>query len=86
MTGQKVFSFSADGLPDGLKLDSQTGRITGTIQSKGEFVVTLHAKNGKGADEKKLLAILGLAPDSRNRKSVQRYIKLAAPPVAGVVS
>lgn len=38
-----------------------------------------------GADEKKLLAILGLAPDSRNRKSVQRYIKLAAPPVAGVV-
>ena len=38
-----------------------------------------------GADEKKLLQILGLAPDSRNRKSVQRYIKLAAPPVAGVV-
>jgi integrase/recombinase XerD len=38
-----------------------------------------------GADEKKLLSILGLAPDSRNRKSVQRYIKLAAPPVAGVV-
>ena len=38
-----------------------------------------------GADEKKLLQILGLAPDSRNRKSVQRYIKLAAPPIAGVV-
>lgn len=38
-----------------------------------------------GADEKKLLLILGLAPDSRNKKSVQRYIKLAAPPVAGVV-
>ena len=38
-----------------------------------------------GADEKKLLAILGLAPDSRNRKTVQRYIKLAAPTVAGVV-
>lgn len=34
-----------------------------------------------GADEKKLLQILGLAPDSRNRKSVQRYIKLAAPPL-----
>jgi integrase/recombinase XerD len=38
-----------------------------------------------GADEKKLLQILGLAPDSRNRKSVQRYLKLAAPPVAGVI-
>ena len=39
-----------------------------------------------GADEKKLLEILGLAPDSRNRKSVQRYMRLAAPPVAGVIS
>jgi integrase/recombinase XerD len=38
-----------------------------------------------GAEEKNLLQILGLAPDSRNRKSVQRYMKLAAPPVAGVV-
>ena len=38
-----------------------------------------------GADEKKLLQILGLAPDSRNRKSVQRYIKLAAPPIAGAI-
>ncbi|MDQ6693416.1 MAG: tyrosine-type recombinase/integrase [Chloroflexota bacterium] len=38
-----------------------------------------------GADEKKLLEILGLAPESRNRKSVQRYIKLAAPPVAGII-
>ncbi|MDQ6694388.1 MAG: tyrosine-type recombinase/integrase, partial [Chloroflexota bacterium] len=38
-----------------------------------------------GADEKKLLEILGLAPESRNRKSVQRYMKLAAPPVAGII-
>ncbi|HMA36273.1 MAG TPA: site-specific integrase, partial [Chloroflexia bacterium] len=37
-----------------------------------------------GATETKLLQILGLAPDSRNRRSVQRYTKLAAPPIAGV--
>ena len=37
-----------------------------------------------GATETKLLQILGLAPDSRNRRSVQRYTKLASPPVAGV--
>jgi integrase/recombinase XerD len=37
-----------------------------------------------GATETKLLQILGLAPDSRNRRSVQRYTKLAQPPVAGV--
>jgi integrase/recombinase XerD len=35
-----------------------------------------------GADEDKLLALLGLADDPRNRVSVQRYMKLAAPPLA----
>jgi integrase/recombinase XerD len=34
-----------------------------------------------GADEDKLLALLGLADDPRNRTSVQRYLKLAAPPL-----
>ncbi|MCC6790084.1 MAG: tyrosine-type recombinase/integrase [Thermomicrobiales bacterium] len=32
-----------------------------------------------GADEKQLLALLGLADDPRNRDSVRRYIKLAEP-------
>jgi integrase/recombinase XerD len=34
-----------------------------------------------GATEEDLLAILGLADDARNRASVQRYLKLAAPPL-----
>lgn len=34
-----------------------------------------------GADEAALIALLGLADDARNRLSVQRYIKLAAPPL-----
>lgn len=34
-----------------------------------------------GADESDLLAILGLADDARNRASVQRYLKLASPPL-----
>ncbi|HUG13664.1 MAG TPA: site-specific integrase [Thermomicrobiales bacterium] len=34
-----------------------------------------------GADDGHLLALLGLADDPRNRMSVRRYIKLAAPPV-----
>lgn len=34
-----------------------------------------------GADEKQLLALLGLADDPRNRESVRRYLKLAAPPM-----
>jgi integrase/recombinase XerD len=34
-----------------------------------------------GATEEELLAVLGLADDPRNRSSVQRYLKLAAPPL-----
>jgi integrase/recombinase XerD len=34
-----------------------------------------------GASEEQLLALLGLADDSRNRLSVRRYLKLAAPAV-----
>jgi integrase/recombinase XerD len=34
-----------------------------------------------GADEDQLLALLGLAPDPRNRGSVRRYLKLADPPL-----
>ena len=36
---------------------------------------------GAGATEEDLLALLGLADDARNRASVQRYLKLAAPPL-----
>ncbi len=38
-------------------------------------------KARSGADEGQLLAILGLANDPRNRSSVARYVKLAAPPL-----
>jgi integrase/recombinase XerD len=34
-----------------------------------------------GASEEDLLEVLGLADDARNRASVQRYLKLAAPPL-----
>jgi integrase/recombinase XerD len=53
-----------------------------TPQSLRDTFAVEQAKNG--ATETKLLQILGLAPDSRNRRSVQRYTKLAQPPVAGV--
>jgi len=53
-----------------------------TPQSLRDTFAVEQAKNG--ATETKLLQILGLAPDSRNRRSVQRYTKLAQPPIAGV--
>src|SRR5271156_3527621 len=44
-TGDRPMTFSADGLPDGLQLDPANGHITGTLNSAGEYKVTLHAKN-----------------------------------------
>ena len=58
-TGERPMSFSADGLPDGLKLDEKTGQITGSVKEAGEHVVTLHAKNSLGENEKKLRIVIG---------------------------
>jgi alpha-galactosidase len=58
-TGERPMMFSAKNLPRGLKLDSQTGRITGALKKKGEFTVTLGAKNSLGAAEKKFRIVCG---------------------------
>lgn len=58
-TGERPMTFSAENLPDGLKLDSQTGRITGTLQEKGEYSVTLHARNHLGMAEKQFRIVVG---------------------------
>jgi alpha-galactosidase len=47
-TGDRPMTFAADHLPRGLKLDAQTGQITGKIQKPGEYRVTLRAKNRRG--------------------------------------
>jgi alpha-galactosidase len=52
-------AFSAKNLPRGLKLDIQTGHITGVLKKKGEFIVTLGAKNALGAAEKKFRIVCG---------------------------
>ena len=58
-TGDRPMSFSASGLPPSLKLDTNTGRITGTVDSPGEFLVKLRASNDKGSDERKLKIVIG---------------------------
>lgn len=58
-TGERPMTFSAKGLPAGLKLDPNTGIITGKIAKAGTTVVTLVAKNAKGKAEKKFTIICG---------------------------
>lgn len=47
-TGDRPMTFSADGLPDGLELDQETGLITGRLDKAGEYHVILHAENSLG--------------------------------------
>ena len=51
--------FFAKQLPGGLNLDPQTGRITGILKNKGEFIVTLGATNALGGAEKKFRMVCG---------------------------
>lgn len=48
VTGNRPMEFSAEGLPEGLKLDGATGIITGTTPAAGDYAVTLKAKNSAG--------------------------------------
>jgi len=58
-TGDRPMTFSADNLPRGLKLDAQTGRITGKLKKLGQFDVTLHAKNNLGVAEETFRIVCG---------------------------
>jgi alpha-galactosidase len=58
-TGDRPITFSVEGLPAGLKLDSATGIITGSLKDKGEYVVTLQARNALGTAERKLKIVCG---------------------------
>ena len=58
-TGERPMTFAVSHLPRGLKLDSQTGRITGMLKKAGEFAVTLRAKNASGQAEKSFRILCG---------------------------
>jgi alpha-galactosidase len=58
-TGDRPMKFTAKNLPSGLKLDAATGRITGSLPGRGEFIVTLRAKNSLGTAEKKFRIVCG---------------------------
>ena len=59
VTGDRPMEFSADNLPDGLKLDPATGNITGVIHDRGDYLVMFHAKNALGTSDKKFKIVVG---------------------------
>ncbi len=52
-TGDRPMTFSTSGLPKGLKVNTQTGIITGKLSKTGTYDVTLQAKNAKGTATRK---------------------------------
>jgi len=51
--GERPIQFSARRLPAGLRLDTATGIITGTAPPRGEYEITLQARNKHGRAERK---------------------------------
>ena len=58
-TGNRPMTFTAEGLPKGLSLDSQTGIIRGKVLEPGEFTVKLKAKNALGETTRNLRVRIG---------------------------
>ena len=58
-TGERPMRFSADGLPKGLKLDPETGIISGSVKKAGTWKVTLRAENALGKSERELRIVIG---------------------------
>jgi len=58
-TGGPKLTFSAQGLPEGLSIDSQTGIISGQTQARGEYAVKLGAENSTGKTEKNFKLVVG---------------------------
>src|SRR6476646_2791616 len=59
VSGERPITFSAKGLPDGVKLDAVNGRLSGEIDKKGDYKISLKAKNSKGESNSSLLIKVG---------------------------
>jgi len=59
VTGKRPMTFAAENLPEGLEVNEKTGRITGKIEKKGEYVVTLSAENNLGKTTREFRIVCG---------------------------
>lgn len=50
-SGEKPMKYSIKGMPEGLKVNAQTGVISGAVKKAGNYKLTFVAENGKGKTE-----------------------------------
>lgn len=58
-TGYVPLTYKVQGLPEGLKLNSKTGIITGTVSNAGNYPLIFTVKNSKGVATKKFTLAVG---------------------------
>ena len=58
-TGDRPMTFAAEGLPESLSLETNTGRITGVLKDQGTYPLTLRATNKLGSSEKQFRIVVG---------------------------
>ncbi len=58
-TGQKPLEYCAEGLPEGLELDAETGIIKGVVNKQGTYAVKVTVSNALGSDSKVLRFVIG---------------------------
>ncbi len=59
VTGERPLFFSVEGLPDGLSIDNQTGKIAGIVARENEYHVLLRVENRHGKAEKEFDIVIG---------------------------
>ncbi|MFN8009212.1 MAG: putative Ig domain-containing protein [Terriglobia bacterium] len=58
-TGKRPLRFEVEHLPQGLKVNDETGQITGHLEQRGEFPVILKATNQYGTDRRPFKIVCG---------------------------
>jgi hypothetical protein len=58
-TGNRPMTFTAQNLPKGLALDSQSGEITGSVDQPGSYSVSLTVQNDHGENQREWRLVVG---------------------------
>lgn len=58
-SGERPVSWKAEGLPEGLELNPETGIIRGIVKEAGEYPVKITAKNARGSKSSVLTIVVG---------------------------